>query len=675
MANNMIYRKPKRIFEGSGTVNPAKAYYVSLDNVTNTMKQDIKTMVDESRYFSIFAPRQSGKTTYLKRFCDELHKTKTYIVILLNFQKHKNLDGKTFYSRIQKKLYKQLLDRLAVVGCEKLDEIKSFLDKHEITGHISFGDVFEELNEIIEFKKIIVFFDEFDGIPRAELEDFLNTLRDLYLEYKDIEQKALYSVGLVGIRNVAKLVVGGVSPFNIADQVDLPSFSLENVRDLFSQYTKETNQPFSGDAIKIVHEKTAGQPWLVNRLGTILTTDVKHGTTDTIDESDVEKAVQILKTERNVHFDNLYEKAKLYKETFIKTVFKDVKYNPNNEEQTWLEQYGLIRKKDNKAVVANAIYKEIYVELFFNEAIATDEISRQKYILPENRLDMDKIIMDFHHYIARIGVRAFYKKKKPYEVTGQFLLTAWLYQFTRNKQGELRYEVPSGLGRMDIILNFKNRKYIIETKVNHQHSCNRILEEGITQLSEKYLATENSGNGYLVVFDAKTTAGTECKRQKHISNGKEITSFIIGIGQREKEKIKPGAVDDLSIEKKDSGNQVVNQSPVVEIDINVELPAIQENFEELKYLLLAKEPGLENRLKEIGDSWDKIHPGSKKEVFTEPMNKLFRFLKKLGAEESDYWKLISGAEKGVQYAQKLGKGYNSVAQWLALPQIPGTLLK
>ncbi|MCP4149704.1 MAG: hypothetical protein GY757_18300, partial [bacterium] len=37
---------------------------------------------------------------------------------------------------------------------------------------------------------------------------------------------------------------------------------------------------------------------------------------------------------------------------------------------------------------------------------------------------------------------------------------------------------------------------------------------------------------------------------------------------------------------------------VTHIDITVELPAIRESFEELKYLLLAKEPGLENRLKE-----------------------------------------------------------------------------
>jgi ABC-type cobalamin/Fe3+-siderophores transport system ATPase subunit len=96
----MNYRKPKRIFEDSGNVNPEEAYYVKLDNVTNAKNQDIETMVDRGRYFSIFAPRQSGKTTYLKLFCRELHKDPTYVAVLLSFQKYKKLNQKRFYAQV-----------------------------------------------------------------------------------------------------------------------------------------------------------------------------------------------------------------------------------------------------------------------------------------------------------------------------------------------------------------------------------------------------------------------------------------------------------------------------------------------------------------------------------------------------------------------------------------------
>jgi ABC-type lipoprotein export system ATPase subunit len=102
------YRKPRRIFEKSGTVYPEKSYYVPLENVGNVDKQDIKTMVDNGRYFSIFAPRQSGKTTFLKHLISELHMDSTYITVLLSFQKFAKLDKETFQFTGSGKLFHTL---------------------------------------------------------------------------------------------------------------------------------------------------------------------------------------------------------------------------------------------------------------------------------------------------------------------------------------------------------------------------------------------------------------------------------------------------------------------------------------------------------------------------------------------------------------------------------------
>lgn len=526
-----VYRKPKRIFEKSGTVYPDTSYYVPLENVVNADKQDMKTMVDSGRYFSIFAPRQSGKTTFLRHLTAELHRDNTYVILLLSFQKYARLDKETFYARIQKKLYSQLIDRLTMVNCDKLDAVKDLLDSHHLTDHLSFGDLFEELNRVIQLKKLVIFIDEFDGIPRDELENFLTALRDLYLDYKDVKQKALYSIGLIGIRNVTKLVVGGSSPFNIADQVSLTPFSLKNVRDLYAQYSEETNQPFTGGAVKAIYEETSGQPWLVNRLGSLLTLDVKPGTVEPIDKRDVKKALQILQVERNDHFDNLYEKAKLYKETFVEIVFDHVEYNPYNEEQSWLEQYGLIKNRNGHAVVTNNIYKSIHIKAFFKEIQADKDISLQAYVLPGNRLDMNRIFHNFDRYIAQIGVRAFYSEEKPYEKTGQFLLTAWLYQFVKSGEGELRYELVSGLGRLDVLLTYRGKKYIIETKVNRRKDAKGIIKEGLLQLTEKYMATEGEVEGYLVVFDTGKPVGDACQTQTHPAGNKSVTSFTIAIGK------------------------------------------------------------------------------------------------------------------------------------------------
>ena len=524
------YNKPKRYFEKSGVVDPNASYYVPLENVTNMDNQDIKTMVDLGRYFSIFAPRQSGKTTFFKEFCRRLEKDRTYVPILLSFQDYKSLQTQRFYSLIQKSFYRQLINRLTLVECPRLDVIKSFIETCTISDHISFRELFEELNRIVEQKKIVIFIDEFDGIPRDDLENFLTTLRELYQEYKGREDKALYSIGLVGIRNITKLIVGGVSPFNIADQVSLPSFSLQNIHDLYAQFTEETNQSFTELAVEKIFEETAGQPWLVNRLGTILTVNIRPETTEPITEEDVEKAIKLLLKERNSHFDNLLEKAKCHKEAFVEIIFDGVGYNPDDEDQSWLEQYGLINEKNEKARVANVIYKRRFLKAFFRESDASADISYRGYYTADGFLDMSAIISDFEEYIIQIGVNAFYANRKPYEKTGQFLLTAWLYQFVEGDKGALRYELPTGLGRMDIFLTYRGRKYIIETKINRAN-IDKTIDRAVEQICGKYLLTEMVEEGYVVVFDVKTNVGEVRAPQSRTLEGKEVLIFGIGIGR------------------------------------------------------------------------------------------------------------------------------------------------
>jgi len=356
----MEYKKPVRSFEDAGVVDPAESYYIKRENITNSKNQDMKTMVDKGRYFSIFAPRQSGKTTFFKEFCKELEKDPTYIAIPLTFQKLSKYDSVEFYQYFQKNFYENLIERLKIINCPQLDEVQNYLKKHEINNNLTFSYLFEDLNKLIKRKKIVLFIDEFEGMPLSELSPFLMALRDLYQDYKGMSDKALYSVGLVGVRNIAQLSVEGTSPFNIADHVEIPAFTLKNIQNLYAQYTNETNQAFTEEAAQKIFEETAGQPWLVNRLGNIVTTKVKPKTVEPITIEDAQKAIDILLKEKNNHFDNLYAKILLYKETFNKILDNEVKYIPYENSQSWLLQYGLIKEENDKAVISNPIYRKCF---------------------------------------------------------------------------------------------------------------------------------------------------------------------------------------------------------------------------------------------------------------------------------------------------------------------------
>jgi internalin A len=113
----------------------------------------------------------------------------------------------------------------------------------------------------------------------------------------------------------------------------------------------------------------------------------------------------------------------------------------------------------------------------------------------------------------------------------------------------------------------------------------------------------------------------------------------------------------------------------VDVNISIALPALQEEFDDLKELLIQSEPGLKEKLTGLGGDLNALSSKTEKEKLTGPLNNLRIFLKKLGDDKSDYSKILKGAKKGVETLQKVGRTYNKVAQWLALPQVPDVFLK
>lgn len=76
----------------------------------------------------------------------------------------------------------------------------------------------------------------------------------------------------------------------------------------------------------------------------------------------------------------------------------------------------------------------------------------------------------------------------------------------------------------------------------------------------------------------------------------------------------------------------------------------------------------------IQNSLDEVNANSDQEKLIKPLTKLNRFLVKLSDPNSDYNKITTGTQKGIEHAQKLGKTYNKFAQWLAMPQVPDLFL-
>jgi hypothetical protein len=105
---------------------------------------------------------------------------------------------------------------------------------------------------------------------------------------------------------------------------------------------------------------------------------------------------------------------------------------------------------------------------------------------------------------------------------------------------------------------------------------------------------------------------------------------------------------------------------------------LQGNLNELAQLL--SEAGHTDDAKELEKTAKALE---KLEQYTSPdevkktgaMSRLRRLLDDLGDDKSGVGKTIKGVKGAVNVVQDIAKGYNRVAEWAALPQVPNVFLK
>ena len=203
-------------------------------------------------------------------------------------------------------------------------------------------------------------------------------------------------------------------------------------------------------------------------------------------------------------------------------------------------------------------------------------------------------------------------------------------------------------------------------------------------VSEKVPLPDNPGIGvdYLYLLRLERRGQLEFLPEKADKdyNVKELLEGIKPEKERQKEVaqlLRDGKIE-INLQQNVTQIQQVHTEVNVDVNISVDLPAVRDDFSDLKELLEmeSKHPELSGKLKEIMDSLDEVTPQSSPEKLSNPMNKLGRFLKTLGDEKSDVSKILKGIGKGMDTARKVAATYNKFAQWIpGLPVVPEALLK
>ena len=260
------------------------------DNYVVARSEDLADFIRRiklGRYIVLFAPRQTGKTTFFQNALNVLiEETPNFFPIQLNFEAYQNLTQDAFYINLAEELIEAINQVLQKRGHPSSQHLTNLLENPGITDHLAMRRFFVKLPRLLGYgqsncPQIVLIIDEFDGIPRAIVSDFLHILRRIYLTGR--ETRSPYSLAIVGVKNITQLDYDlSISPFNIQDDFTLPNFTLEQVDELLAQYTEEVGQPFAPEVVEVLHKQTGGQPFLINRFAQILTEELDIPKTEMI---------------------------------------------------------------------------------------------------------------------------------------------------------------------------------------------------------------------------------------------------------------------------------------------------------------------------------------------------------------------------------------------------------
>lgn len=496
----------KRYFNTSGPNIPTEHYTLPR---TELIAQG-KDLVYKKRYFTIWAPRQTGKSTYFRLLATELQK-EGFNVCHINFENYRSASVAVFLKRLNRKLSE---DWKILFTYPSLPELFEYIDT-------------------IQKQKLILIIDEIEGVNSEYLNEFLHGIRNLY---HSREQHSLYSVILVGVSNITGIIQDNASPFNIADELDIPYFTNAETKELLAQHESETGQYFDDIVKNKISSITANQPGLVNGFARQLVTWNENKDRITYDDYlQVEDWYLTEAIDKNIA--NVINKASKHKQFVEKLLFSENKipYSIGKKEIKELHTSGLIKKGEDGTVefwvplYQKKLYDEFYPYTNGEGKRIAQNMLPQSYLTNENKIDFDKLLDSYKKHIQLRSFRPFREKDE----NGNFLSipeAAMIYSFEtfisiflQEIEGKVYREAYISLGNTDMIINVKGQEYFIEVKKFYSPSR---FEKGKAQLAY-YCKQAGLGSGVYIVFVEDSVTVESVKESTQTIDGIEIKTYTI----------------------------------------------------------------------------------------------------------------------------------------------------
>ncbi len=506
-----MIKKANRYFNTSGPNIPDEHYTLTRENL---IRQGLD-LVKRKRYFTIWAPRQTGKSTYFRMLAKELE-NHGYQVLHINLENFKSASEEYFLQFLANQFKQRLDTRLTSPSSTP-----------------TFSWFYEQILELRD-RKIVFIIDEIEGLNEAIFGQFLHTIRNLY-QFR--EEHSLESVILVGVTNIVGIVQDNASPFNIADNLEIPYFSNEETVSLLHMHEEETGQLFHEKVKEKICAVTANQPGLVNAFAYQLA--VRNPQKEIIDYNDYLIVEDWFLTEAiDKNIANIIGKAKEYRSFVEILLFSEEKqpYKINDEKIKFLHSHGLIKKdKDGFVEFWVPMYRKAVYDAFYPYANGERgrffrHVNSLSLVDEGGEIDFDKLTDNYKDYVKRRSFK-YFREKDPgtgaymnlKEAALAYSFETYIQAFLQEVEGKSYLEPHTGLGRCDLLLNLRGKEHVVEFKIYQSPAKFEMGKEQLAYYAESLGLQE----ALYLVFVPNTVKLADIKEQVEIIKGITIRTYIV----------------------------------------------------------------------------------------------------------------------------------------------------
>ncbi len=517
-----------RFFNTTGTCIPGTHF---MADISGKLEQIVK-MVEQGNYFTINRPRQYGKTTTMNLLFQKLKTREDFLILDISFEGIGAPNYKK-YELFFRSLLSLLKRKLKARGEE---EPAKFLEENQNI------EDFQQLSNLITElltrtgKKTVLMIDEVDKSSNNQLFlDFLGMLRARYLAAKTDPEPTFHSVILAGVHDVRTLKaklrpdeeIQYNSPWNIAVDFDVDlSLFPDEIKTMLQDYREEKKVKLD---IPYFKEKlfyyTSGYPFLVSHLCKIIDEQLLPGKTKKEwTAQDLEAAVQIALKKDNTNFKslikNLQNNPELYEIVFKMVMNQgDFSFNPDNPLIDFGVVYGIFREDRGKTRIHNRIYEQRIYNYMASRLETSGDVDfyniTDSYLDAEGHLDMEKVCRKFREFMKE---QYSTKDSSFIERNGRLLFLAFIKPIINGRGFDFKEVQVSEEKRLDIVITFANRKYVVELKIWRGETYHK---KGIRQLAD-YLDRQNQTKGYLLIYDLRKESNQTGQSATISHSGKKI---------------------------------------------------------------------------------------------------------------------------------------------------------